>query len=887
MLSSPIRAAHPLLLAGLSAVLALAGCSTSASNGSTGVYVLPGGGGDGAGAAVDGGGSSGADGAAATSSSGTSGASGGEADGSGSADGATSGGSSGSGTSGSSGGSGSSSGSLSTKNGYPGNELRIRIVGPSGRRQAVVSGGTTDVAGVVFGEAESITWQHSNGAGGQAFGSPFFQTGKVSLTPGDNIITVTAKRGQETASDTIVVTYNPVFYFPDRLRAEPRVIKTGKATAVHAVVNLGKASSFDQKSLKVYRVDATGNTIATLGQLVDDGNLNSSGDEIKGDGLYSAKFTINDPKAGAVLLRASLTHKIGAQTYGAFTDIATLDVVDNIDSAACNANVQALQAAKQKWQQAGGGAAGRDAAVAFLKSSGQVSQYGLSAAGGNGAWVRFNDGTLGALNLNPAGSRGGEGGDAGPQRYDSPTELPAFGAGLTANRVDSKRALLLNPFDATLPNSEIKSAFDQMQKNACPAYTIESGGVLNNGAATLNHYRAMYQYGVIAMATHGDAYFSDMDQALRTSYGWSARGSEEVVWTGHKISCDTFKATATATCGEKKACSPDQECFLNKAGGSGVCVDHLTADLKRGRVLYGADGVYGITPSFVGRHAQGTFPKSLVYLGACRSLFSGSLAAELFAAGAFSVVGYNGYVADEFARKWGTTFFANIISQKQHSGVAHVTIEDPANKGTFFRLIGAQNLDASYSDIINPSWESGNLNGWLKAGDGRVIPKLGGAVPVGGKFMSIISTGLGYTTQTGEISQKFCIQPGNTKVSFWWKAYSEEFKEYCGSQYQDQFRARLESKAATKTLVDAKVDDLCEVGCKGGSSGNCGKQYKGLTPADVSFDKGGVFMTPWVLAEGDVTPFAGNGSVNLRLFTTDVGDSIYDTAILIDKIDFK
>ncbi len=505
------------------------------------------------------------------------------------------------------------------------------------------------------------------------------------------------------------------------------------------------------------------------------------------------------------------------------------------------------------------------------------------ANGGNGAWVRFNDGTLGVLNLNAAGTRGG-GSAGGSPRFDSVDELPDFGAGLTANRVDSKRALLLNPFDATLPGSEIKSAFAQMQKNACPAYTVEANNVLNNHAATLKYYRRMYDYGLIATATHGDAVFGDMKPDVRKAYGWPDRGSEEVVWTGHKINCGYFKtATAPKTCSEKKACGPESECFLNKSGGNGVCVDHLTADLARGRVVYGADGKYGILPSFVRRHAESPYPQSLGYLGAGRALCSGAMAAEFCAAGAYAVVGYNGYTTHDFATKWGTTFFANIISQKQHSGVAHVKIEDTANPGTFFSLVGAQNLDASYSDIINRSWESGNLNGWLKGGDGRVIPKLGATVPVGGKFMSIISTGLGYTTQTGEIKQKFCIQPGKTKLTFWWKYYSEEFEEFCGSQYQDKFTARIESKVANKTMVDVTVDSLC----KKGKCSKCGTQFKGLTPADVSFDKGGVFMTPWVLTSADVTPFAGNGSINLRLFTTDVGDSIYDTAILIDKIEFK
>jgi hypothetical protein len=64
----------------------------------------------------------------------------------------------------------------------------------------------------------------------------------------------------------------------------------------------------------------------------------------------------------------------------------------------------------------------------------------------------------------------------------------------------------------------------------------------------------------------------------------------------------------------------------------------------------------------------------------------------------------------------------------------------------------------------------------------------------------------------------------------------------------------------------------------------CGTAYKGLQEADVSFDQGGVYMTPWVKSSGPVNAFAGNGNVTFKYFTSDVGDSIFDTAVLVDAI---
>lgn len=779
--------------------------------------------------------------------------------------------------------------------GYASAELRIRVVGPSGRRHTVVSGKVVEVAGVIFGNADEVTWSHSGGASGTAYGSPFFQTGKIELNAGDNKVVVMAKKGQQVASDSITITYNPVFHFPDRLHAEPRVLKSGVATDVHVIVNVGKTTNFVANSLTVYRIDDTGNKVGAPLVMQDNGNLATNGDEIKGDGQYSAKMKINDSKPGLVRLRASILTKVGAQQYAAYTDIVELDVVDNLTQDGCSKAQSALVAAKAAATKAGGGKAGQQAAIDDLKASGLAAEVGPGSGSSPGVWVKFNNGLLGVVNLNAPGTRGGD-----QPRYDGVDELPGANYGISSVRVESKRALLLDPFAKELGANEIGAAFDVMQANACPAYTIEGGAVQAGAAANLARYRHMYDYGIVAMATHGDALFGDLSADARKAYRWPAAGSEEVVWTGHAIDCSYFpKASTAKTCSAKTGCSAEADCFLNKAGGNGVCVDHLSADVQRGRVVLGADGVYGITPAFVRHHAESRYPKSLVYLGACQSLWNGSLAAEFIAAGAAAVVGYTGTVTSKFATEQGKTLFSNLIAQKQLSGSSVLSLQDQTYPGTYVRLVGAKNLDAAYSNLMNESWETGDLTGWIKAGDGRVISKLGANVPVGGKFMSIISTGLGYTVQTGAIEQKFCVPAGVSQMTMWWKFYSEEFKEYCGSQFQDAFAARLEREVGGKTQVAAtavsvKVDDLCETNCKGSNScfgsscaGKCAKQFKGLVQSDVSFDQGDVWMTPWVQSVTDVTSVAGKGNVTLKLFTTDVGDSVYDTAVLMDKIDFK
>ena len=293
---------------------------------------------------------------------------------------------------------------------------------------------------------------------------------------------------------------------------------------------------------------------------------------------------------------------------------------------------------------------------------------------------------------------------------------------------------------------------------------------------------------------------------------------------------------------------------------------------------------WGVHPQLFVRHSLRQWPSSLVYLGACRTLSTGTLAGALFAAGAKAIAGFTDYVTSDFVAEQGRTWFQNMVEQTQVTGAAALfPVADPANTGAFFALFGGNNVSISDANILNAGFEKGDVTGWNVEGDGRVISQLGITIPVTGKFMGILSTGLGYTQQTGELNQSFCIPSTATDIAFYWKFFSEEFLEWCGSEFQDTFQATLETASGQLTLVDVKVDDLCPASeCIG-----CGSQAVSLIPSDVSFDQGGVYNTQWQRFTSNVSTLAGSGPVTLRLFATDQGDSVYDTVILVDSITFE
>jgi hypothetical protein len=169
-----------------------------------------------------------------------------------------------------------------------------------------------------------------------------------------------------------------------------------------------------------------------------------------------------------------------------------------------------------------------------------------------------------------------------------------------------------------------------------------------------------------------------------------------------------------------------------------------------------------------------------------------------------------------------------------------------------------------------------DLSGWDLSGDATLVTSLGTSIPPDGGKMLRLSTGLGATTEASTARKALCIPMGATHVRLIWRFYSEELKEFCGSQYQDEFLAKLVVGGKTLTLLDMRVDDLCEGG----------KQFIGLTKSDVGFDQGDVWYTPWHETVVAINLPPGSSDAVLSLVVQDAGDGIYDTVVLMDDIQF-
>ncbi|MDB6139963.1 MAG: hypothetical protein JWO94_3035, partial [Verrucomicrobiaceae bacterium] len=631
-------------------------------------------------------------------------------------------------------------------------------------------------------------------------------------------------------------------------------------------------------------------------------------DDIEGDGIFTGVNAVTPAAIGYLGFRVRV-QKPGQADY--YSEIKQLWAPPVLTDAQVNKAGALADSATTAYQNAvTGGSTPQEAAeivADLLRQDPDIGAVGTTEEGG--VWWVTNEGVLGVCHQFLADQKAG-GGAASPvaqrgpappvltaEQSKNPPQNPYYNtadlstlfpstpagqtgapleslshllstAGMPSNRIKSDRAVMISPFIAN--PFDLTNSFgtkDDWYKpwptisahKTCGLYADKE--LLNNGSVgiALGDFKNLSRYGYIHISTHGDNYYNGLLSDWKNAWGPNdfLKGNLSIVgiYSGLKLSV---------------------------VGGKYVKTGYED-DIAQKRIAIGGGGSIVLLPKFFNDYLT-ALPNSLVVLSACRSGYNGSLMSAFLSKGAGAVIGYTDYVSTSYAQKTLQEVVDRMYEDKTLGEAlsSAVTIygsndaaHNPADKDPAYLVyLGADDLKFPDSQLSNGGFEDGVLDPWERNGDGRVITALGVTRPTKGTFMGIISTGLGFTTTSGSIQQRLCVPSAGGLFAFDWDFFSEEWLEYVGSEFQDAFSVSVAEVDATSGAVGAfttlfyqDIDSLQDF----------------VYPADVGFDQGDVYATGWRTATLDLNAYKGK-TIMVRFGCTDVGDSIYDSAILLDEI---
>ncbi len=750
---------------------------------------------------------------------------------------------------------------------------------------AILQGSAVSDVGI-----KAISWENlSSGAKGTATGTTNWSS-QVPFTEGDNklLVTLHAKDSSTFSNDT-VITYFPGIDFFTPLNVSQNLLFVGGFQNVN--FNLGLTSPTGAV-VSIIETDAAGVALPSAPTSMNDSGVLP--DEIESDRVFSGLVAVDAQSAGFKYYRAKV-EKAG-QTY--FSETVTIWIATALTEAQMQAAADLANQVKTRFNQLV--ASGQSEAQALATVLAEIKLLPLVGAAGSGSnlglWWITTDGVLGGFHPFRSNQRGGgasrqqaavaqDFADLAAQAASAPLPLtmysprdldraaPTFGSypvlaaqASDPNRVSTHKSMIISPYinhpTTTAPNfgntDDYFGPWNLLKNNGsiCTQKAVKE--TVNNGSVqvTLADFKAASDFGFIHFSTHADNYYNGLLS------NW------QDVWGPNDFLKGYFSIVAM-----------DSGVILPTNPDGTFDFSSIAEDLQAKRVALYSDGTVALLPGFF-QHYLGSLPNSIVFLAACRSAYNSSMADVFLAKGASAVIGYTDYVNSGYAQGTTQELYKKLVLEDKtikegfDSAVALFGANDADADPAALTLFGNNQAKRHSGELANSGFEDGVITPWERTGDGRIITQLGNFSPVEGQYMGIVSTGLGFTTASGELSQVFCLPDNAQSLTFSWNYNSEEFLEYCGSQYQDFFSVQMceidqatEQELSCDTLLSRTVDSLC------GS----------VSAVGFSFDQNGVYSTGWINSDLLINPAYLGKSVKLKVAAGDVGDSIYDTAVLVDN----
>ncbi len=621
----------------------------------------------------------------------------------------------------------------------------------------------------------------------------------------------------------------------------PFGIFKNEATDVTVRASISVNPNLVDGGVTLVRVDAGGNVQEVVTQMYDDGLL-EHGDEIIGDNVFSVIQSFNFDAVGDYFFKVAAVSDDNGTEVTDYSEVFVLTVVDN-NSAADYLEVNNFQ--EEAGDQFEQNLVGTDIESALESTfnwiNGQPGVENVEMVE-NGVSYMYENGIRAGIRVYQSDENGEidtKGWSSDAERKSQSSIHPAYqtsGANSGGQvRVEEDNNIIGN--DNILIWAPFEAAFSTDMRPSLETIIGESDLELNlvtmaDAECTVASVLSFTDYGIIIIDSHG------------------SEGRE--IGTGEQVDDVSFVLN-----------------YLFLLTGQ-VSIWHNVKVGYNGGVAVKED-IFAVHDNFISA-LPGTFPNSLIFNGSCESTKNPDLKDAFLGKGAQTYFGFDKVVNTVFCKNSCDDIIQDVVVDFETTGDAFTAGQnDPVSPYALFEMFGNENLYYSL-ELINGDFEYGNLTGWGRSGDGRVINALAYISPYEGSFMGIISTGLGYTESSGSIYQFFRVPEQDNMLTFKWNFMSEEFMEYVGSGYQDYFKVTIyDENNAEYTLLYRNIDYMAE---------NYGLS---LVSPDIVFDVGDVYGSGWLSFSYDLSAFAGQ-IVTIRFSAGDVGDSVYDTAILLDQI---
>ncbi len=433
--------------------------------------------------------------------------------------------------------------------------------------------------------------------------APFANPAPFRLAAGllDECSTITFAEGKKwTLASTV-----PACGFQGAPLITPDAVTTGVPTDVRVRVTIRDDLALDLGSLVLLRLDAALNPTSQVCTLHDDGSP-SHGDDVAVDGVFSCRFTANEPAP----VRLRLAVRALRDTVLVLSPSSFLDVVSPLTEAEV-VTVQTVQAAGVAlWEAAvAEHGEGKKALKQTVEGIAALAGVARAAVAGDGVniHIEYASGLTGGIDLDPVGvDIGGlplalSARSHAPAGARAPAALAARApAALGGPRIGNGKVLVWSAFENENDQmAAATAAVVQLFENAtCPDFEVT---LLKNEQCTLASIATFHQYGTVVLLTHG---------------------------------------------GQPQPKGPLGFMTREKATTFGTWLTHAE-DLKLGRLLVYSGArkekhdYFIFFPDYVAAVNPATFPNSVIFAGACSSALNRTMANAFLARGALAYFGFS------------------------------------------------------------------------------------------------------------------------------------------------------------------------------------------------------------------------------------------------------